>query len=307
MGNLGQHIEAVRRFGRFYTRRIGVLEEGLLHSPFSLTEARVIYELAHREPVSAAVLGDDLGLDAGYLSRVVATLERRGIVSKAISPDDGRVRLLALTQAGRQEFATLNEASRAQVESMLTALEPAERASLIDSMARIREILGEDEPAEVPYLLRPPVPGDLGWVIQTHGRMYHREYGWNEQFEGLVSKVVSEFVKHFDPERERCWIAEKDGDSVGSVFLVRKSERVAQLRLLLVTPQARGLGIGGRLVRECTQFARDAGYEAITLWTNSVLHAACRLYEREGYRLVEEEPHHSFGADLVGQIWELTL
>lgn len=307
MADLRQQIEAVRRFSRFYTRRIGVLEEGLLHSPFSLTEARIIYELAHREPVSATVLGEELGLDAGHLSRVIAALARRGVVVRSASPDDGRVKLLTLTQAGRREFANLNEASRVQVESMLSGLDGDEQVALVESMATIRGILGDDGPEPAPYLLRPPVPGDLGWVVQTHARLYHHEYGWNEEFEGLVADIVSTFIRQFDPDRERCWIAEKDGDNVGSVFLVKKSDRVAQLRLLLVSPAARGSGIGGRLVHECTRFARSVGYGSITLWTNSNLHAARRLYEREGYRLVDEEPHHSFGHDLVGQIWEMTL
>ena len=302
-------VEAVRRFNRFYTQRIGVLDEGLLRTPFSLTEARVVYELAQREPATATALGQALGLDAGYLSRIVRSFEERGVVERTPSPTDGRQWLLALTDEGRRAFARLDAESRRQIGAMLDALPDDGQRRLVEAFATIETLLGERGRERAPYLLRPHQSGDMGWVVQRHGVLYSREYGWDERFEALVARIAADFIDHFDPKRERCWIAEVDGENVGSVFLVKHPEdcEVAKLRLLLVEPRARGLGIGARLVGECTRFARHAGYRRITLWTNSVLHAARRLYEREGYRLVREEPHHSFGHDLVGQTWELEL
>jgi len=302
-------VEEIRRFNRFYTRRIGVLEEGFLHTPFSLPEARVLYELAQQQETTATELRQELGLDAGYLSRILAGFERRKLLRKRRSPADGRQSLLALTAKGEKEFARLNAASHTEIEGMVGALGRAERSRLLDSMRTIETLLGAPPEHRLPYLLKPPQAGDLGWVVQRHGVLYDKEYGWDATFEALVAEIVALFVREFEPKRERCWIAEREGENVGSVFLVKHRERegVAQLRLLLVEPQARGLGIGRRLVSECTRFARQAGYRTITLWTNSVLHAARRLYEAEGYRLVAEEPHHSFGHDLVGQNWELAL
>lgn len=307
---LGRRVEAVRRFNRFYTAKIGVLQEHLLESPFSLTEARVIYELAHQEQTTASELGADLGIDAGYLSRILGKFQRRGLVRRRTAPDDGRQQLLSLTDRGQDAFSRLNVSSKTELTAMLTGLPVGEQGELVKAMGTIERLLAE--PAESaehkpPYIVRPYRPGDMGWVVQRHGELYAQEYGWNAEFEGLVAEIVARFVKRYDPERERCWIAMKDGENVGCVFLVKKTPTVAQLRLLLVEPNARGLGIGARLVDECTRFARRARYRKIVLWTNSVLHAARRLYEKAGYRLVKEEVHHSFGKDLVGQTWELTL
>jgi DNA-binding MarR family transcriptional regulator/GNAT superfamily N-acetyltransferase len=302
-----KQIEAVRRFGRFYTRQIGVLREGLLDSPFSLTEARLIYELAHHEQATATGLGEELVLDPGYISRLLRGLQKAGLLEKKASGEDMRVKLLSLTEKGQEAFASLNAASMSQVEAMLADLSDGDRQKLTEAMSTIQRILGAEPEQRVPYILRPHQSGDMGWVLQRHGVLYSAEYGWDEQFEALVAEIVTKFIQNFDSKKERCWIAEKDGENVGSVFLVRKSGAVAQLRLLLVEPHARGLGIGKRLVGECTRFARQVGYRKITLWTNDVLHAARSIYEQEGYRLVEEEHHHSFGHDLVGQSFELEL
>ena len=300
-------VEAVRQFGRFYTQRIGVLEEGLHQSPFPLPQARLLYELAHHGQTTATELGGRLRLDAGYLSRLLRQLESRGYLAKRSSVEDRRTKLLSLTQSGRLAFVQLNTASRGQVETMLAELSETDQGRLLQAMDTIQVLLGEEPQHRMPYLLRSHEPGDLGWVIQRHGELYHLEYGWNDEFEALVAEIVARFIQNLDPARERCWMAERDGENVGTVFLVRKTDEIAQLRLLLVEPKARGLGIGRRLVEECTRFARDAGYAKIMLWTNDVLHAARHLYEREGYQLIREEPHHSFGYDLVGQYWELVL
>jgi DNA-binding MarR family transcriptional regulator/GNAT superfamily N-acetyltransferase len=306
---LQPRIEAVRRFTRFYTRQIGLLQEGLLRSPFSLTEARVIYELAHHEATTASHLSQELGLDPGYLSRIVRGFEERGLLERRPSERDGRQHLLALTDIGQEAFASLNAASRSQVAALLGELTAEEQHRLVHAMHTIETLLGASPEHRVPYILRPHRPGDMGWVVQRHGELYNREYGWDERFEALVAEIVAHFIQHYGARHERCWIAEKDGENVGSVFLVRHPERdgVAKLRLLLVEPKARGLGIGRRLVQECTRFARQVGYHTITLWTNGVLHAARRIYVTEGYTLMHEEPHHSFGHDLVGQTWELAL
>lgn len=299
-----QRVEALRRFNRFYTRQIGVLHEGLLNSPFSLAEARVLYELAHRQTPTATELGKDLGLDAGYLSRILRRFAKDGLLVKAASKTDGRQALLSLTAEGRAAFAPLDRRSRGEIGEMLGKLPPREQARLIDAMRTIENSLGEP-PA--PYLLRPHRPGDIGWVIHRHAALYAEEYGWDEGFEALVAEIGAKFIRDFDAKRERCWIAEREGDIVGSVFLVKHSASVAKLRLLLVEPAARGLGIGHRLVEECIRFARHIGYRQLTLWTNDILVAARRIYEAAGFRLVQEEKHHSFGHDLVGQNWELDL
>ena len=308
-GSLEARVEAARRFNRFYTRRIGVLQEGLLQSPFSLAEARVLYELAHREGPRAAELGKELGLDAGYLSRILRGLRKRGLVDRRPSPADGRTNLLGLTRRGGAAFATLDERSRREIGAMLVALPPRGQGRLVEAMGTIEELLGAspDRSAGAVYVLRPPQAGDMGWVVHRHGVLYAQEYGWDERFEGLVAEIVARFVKRFDAKRERCWIAEQGGEIVGSVFLVKQSRTVARLRLMLVEPKARGMGIGTRLVGECIRFARQAGYARITLWTNSVLRAARHIYEQSGFRLVHEEPHTSFGHDLVGETWELKL
>jgi DNA-binding MarR family transcriptional regulator/ribosomal protein S18 acetylase RimI-like enzyme len=298
-------IETVRRFNRMYTRRIGVLAHDYLDSPFSLTEARVLFELAHREEATAGAIGKDLGLDAGYLSRLFKDLQARGLVERRPNPADGRQALLSLTPAGQEAFRQLDEGSRRQIGAMLEALAPEDRTDMVAAMERIERMLGE-APAPT-IVLRPHQPGDVGWVIARHGELYAREYAWDEQFEALVAEIGAQFLRAFQPKRERCWIAEVDGVRVGSVFLVDGGEGVAKLRLLLVEPSARGLGIGKRLVGECIRFARLAGYKRLTLWTNDVLVAARGIYERAGFRLVAEEAHHSFGHDLVGQTWDLDL
>jgi DNA-binding MarR family transcriptional regulator/N-acetylglutamate synthase-like GNAT family acetyltransferase len=301
-------IDAVRHFNRFYTKQIGVLSDGLLESSFSLTEARVIYELAQRGSATASELGNELRLDAGYLSRIVGKFEQRRLISKRPSEADARQSVLSLTARGRKEFESLNQLSRNQVEEILNDLTPLDQSRLVGAMRTIEEILGtslKDE--KISYILRPPHAGDMGWVVQSNGSLYAQEYGWDETYEALVAQIVSDFVKNYDPKRERCWIAEKDGENIGCVFLVKESEQVARLRLLIVDPKARGLGVGKRLVDECTRFARQARYKKITLWTNSVLLAARGIYEKAGYKLVKAEKHHSFGHDLTGETWELDL
>jgi DNA-binding MarR family transcriptional regulator/GNAT superfamily N-acetyltransferase len=304
---LSGSVDAVRRFNRFYTRQIGVLQEGLLKSPFSLAEARVLYELAHRDQPTAAELCKDLGLDAGYLSRILRGFQRGGLIDRRPSTADGRRSLLALTAEGRAAFGRLEQATRDQVGAMLGVLPQGGRRRLLDAMRTIEILLGAGTALRAPYLLRPQQPGDLGWIVHRHGVLYAEEYGFDARFEALVADVVTQFGRHHDPGRERCWIAERDGVPVGSVLLVRQSDEVAKLRLLLVEPEARGLGIGARLVQECERFARRVGYRKITLWTNSVLHAARRIYEKAGYRLVRAEAHRSFGQKLIGETWELTL
>ncbi len=305
--DFAQRIEAVRRFNRLYTQQIGVLQEGYLESPFSLTEVRVLYELAQREQTTASELGKELGVDAGYLSRIVRGFEQRGLIDKKPSEADGRQSLLWLTEHGQAVFAPLQERSRTAIGAMLSRLSAPEQRRLVEAMRAIEGLLGARPEHRAPYLLRPHQPGDMGWVVQRHGVLYAQEYGWDEQFEALVAGIVATFIQHYDPKRERCWIAERDGEAVGSVFLVKQSTTVAKLRLLLVEPQARGLGIGARLVDQCVRFARSAGYRKITLWTQSVLYAARHIYEQAGFRLVHEEPHHSFGHDLIGETWELKL
>jgi DNA-binding MarR family transcriptional regulator/GNAT superfamily N-acetyltransferase len=305
--NLEERVDTVRRFNRFYTKQIGVLHEGLLGSQFSLTEVRVLYELAHREKPTATELGKELGLDPGYLSRILRGFEKRGLVDKTPSKADGRQSLLSLTERGRKTFAPLNARSNDEVVAMLKTLSAAEQSRVIGAMRTIEGLLGVRPEPKVPYLLRPHGPGDMGWVIHRHGALYAEEYGWDETFEALVAEIAAKFIQEFDPKRERCWIAERDGEIVGSVFLVKKSAKVAKLRLMYVEPMARGLGIGSRMVQECIRFARHVGYQKITLWTNSVLAAARHIYKKAGFRLVAEEPHHSFGHDLVGETWELEL
>jgi DNA-binding MarR family transcriptional regulator/GNAT superfamily N-acetyltransferase len=302
-----RRVGVVRRFNRFWTHRIGVLREGFLESEFSLTEVRVLYELAHREETTASELGEELGLDAGYLSRILRGFEKRGLVHKSPSEADGRRKLLRITERGREVFAPLDERSRADIGAMLGGMSIEEQDLLVGAMRTIERLLGARSGPEVPFLLRPHWAGDMGWVVHRHGVLYAREYGWDERFEALVAEIVAKFIQHYDPKLERCWIAERDGEIVGSVFIVKQSEKIAKLRLLLVEPKARGLGIGSSLVEECIRFARQVGYLKITLWTNDVLHTARRIYERMGFRLVYEEPHHSFGHDLVGQTWELIL
>jgi DNA-binding MarR family transcriptional regulator/GNAT superfamily N-acetyltransferase len=302
-----EHLVAVRRFNRFYTRQIGLLEEGLLDSEFSLTQGRILYEMAQRAQTTAVELSTDLGLDAGYLSRILGGFQKGGLIEKTESPNDARQTLLSLTKKGRKAFEPLNARSNEQVANMMGKLAPVKQAELVQAMRSIESVLspGRERPS---YLLRSHRPGDMGWVVQRHGVLYYREYAYDERFEALVAGIVAEFVENFDPARDRCWIAEKDGENVGSVFVVKKSQSVAKLRLLLVEPFARGLGIGKRLVAECVRFARHAGYKKIMLWTQSELTAARRIYQNAGFELVGRENHQSWSRkDLVAETWELKL
>jgi DNA-binding MarR family transcriptional regulator/GNAT superfamily N-acetyltransferase len=304
---LDRRVEAVRRFNRFWTRQIGVLRERYLESPFSLTEVRVLYELAHSEETTASELGKELGVDAGYLSRILRGFEERGLIARKPSKTDGRRSLLHLTEMGYEAFDPLDARSREDVGAMLRDLSTAEQDRLVGAMRTIERLLGARPEPKVPYLLRLHEPGDMGWVVHRHGVLYAREYGWDERFEALVARIVADFIDGYDPSKERCWVAEREGENVGCVFCVRESDTVAKLRLLLVEPGARGLGLGTRLVEECIRFAQSRGYEKLALWTNSVLDAARHIYEEKGFEIVEEEEHHSFGKDLLGQNWELKL
>jgi DNA-binding MarR family transcriptional regulator/GNAT superfamily N-acetyltransferase len=306
----GSAVEEVRRFNRFYTRQIGVLQDGLLHSPFSLTEVRVLYELVHRNKPTAGMLCAELGLDAGYLSRLLRAFEKRQLILREPSRTDGRQSLLGLTAKGRRTFAPLEGRSNEQVAGMLAKLLPSARKRLVAAMHEIETVLGDRRATATkePYLLRPHQPGDMGWVVHRHGVLYSQEYGYDERFEALVAEIVAEFIQHFDHRRERCWIAEREGEVVGSVFLVKKSKAVSKLRLLLVEPSARGLGIGRRLVSECVRFARQVGYRKMMLWTQSELGAARHLYKLAGFHLIRKEAHQSWGRDdLVSETWELKL
>jgi DNA-binding MarR family transcriptional regulator/GNAT superfamily N-acetyltransferase len=302
-----QHVDAVRRFNRFYTRQIGLLGKGYLDSPFTLAEVRVLYEVAHRGSPTASEIAQALGLDAGYLSRMLLSFRKRGYLARKTSEKDARQSHLSLTRKGRAAFDGLEAKSAAGVSKMIEGLPPAEQDRLTEAMRTIEGLLGERVEPKAPYLLRTHQPGDMGWVIHRHGVLYAKEYGWDERFEALVAQIAAEFIQKFDAKRERCWIVERDGAIVGSVFLVKKSDRVAKLRLLLVEPSARGLGIGGRLVDECVRFARQAGYRTITLWTQSMLAAARSIYRKAGFRVVKRERHQSFGHRLTGETWELSL
>jgi DNA-binding MarR family transcriptional regulator/N-acetylglutamate synthase-like GNAT family acetyltransferase len=311
-GDLERRIAAVRAFNRFYTQRIGVLREHLLGSPFALAGVRVLYELAHwpvGEAATASVLAARLALDEGYLSRILRGFEQRGLIRKRSLSGDGRRKALALSPRGTRFFAGLEARSREEMAAMLAALAPTEQARLVGAMQAIAALLDHStaKPEPQPYVLRPPQPGDIGWVVQRHGALYAHEYGYDERFEALVAEIAAQFVQRFDAKRERCWIAERDGEPVGCVFLVRKSATVAKLRLLLVDPHVRGLGIGRRLVDECVAFARLAGYRKLALWTQSELRAARGLYARAGFRRVAAEAHTSFGKKLVAETWELAL
>jgi len=310
-GSTSHEVATVRSFNRFYTRQIGVLQEGLLRSPFSLTEVRVLYELAHRDGLTAASLCAELGIDPGYLSRTLRAFEKRRLIARKPSKSDGRESLLMLTARGHQVFAPLEDRSNRQVAGTLQRLSRNQRKELLVAMRAIKGLLGTEthqDKGKEPYLLRPHQPGDMGWVVHRHGALYAQEYGYDEHFEALVAKIVAEFIQKFDQKREGCWIAEKNGEIVGSVFLVRKSKSVAKLRLLLVEPSARGLGIGRRLVVECVRFARQARYKKIMVWTQSELKAARHLYRQAGFKIVTKEPHKNWGRDdLVSETWALTL
>jgi DNA-binding MarR family transcriptional regulator/N-acetylglutamate synthase-like GNAT family acetyltransferase len=300
-------IQQVRGFNRFYTRHIGLLREGLLDTAFSLTQARVLFEIAHQPGTRSADLAAELGLDPAYLSRLLASFERRKLIVRQQSRDDRRVNHLRLTAKGRAAFARLDALSRTQSRELLANLTDAGQRRLTDSMTTIQDLLspnGEPEPA---VTLRTHRAGDIGWVIMRHGQLYTQEYGWDDTFEGLVAEIAGKFLTHFDSARERCWIAELNSQPAGCIFLVKYTETIAKLRLLLVEPWARGHSIGTRLVDACIAFAREAGYRKITLWTQNNLHSARHIYQRAGFQLVEESPHHAFGIDLVQQVWDLKL
>jgi len=299
-------IRAVRAFNRFYTRRIGVLGDHLLASPFSLAEMRVLYELAHRDACTATELGRDLGLDAGYLSRILRRFEARKLLLRTPSKTDARRSLLRLTARGRVTFAPLDRRAKEDVASLLEPLSPVAQRRVVGAMGAIEEALGS--PAPAPYTLRSHRAGDMGWVVHRHGAIYWDEWRYNSEFEALVARIVADFLDELELARERCWIAERNGEIIGSVFIVSKSKTVAKLRLLLVEPSARGLGLGRRLVEECVAFARQAGYRKITLWTQSELTAARRVYKAAGFVCVNQHTHDAFGRrGLVAETWDLEL
>lgn len=306
---LDHRTAAVRRFNRFYTRAIGTLQQGLLESKYSLTEVRILYEVANRPEPTASEIGRALGLDAGYMSRLLRKLERLGLIERTASESDARQSHLGLTTEGRKQFADLNQRSNNEVMAMLCRLSDQRQQALVEAMRTIESLLGAPEQQNEPYLLRTHQPGDMGWVVHRHGVLYAREYGWDARFEALVARIAADFIDHFVESRERCWIAEREGEVIGSVFLVRDPEHfeVAKLRLLLVEPSARGLGLGKRLVDECTKFARTAGYQKITLWTNSHLLAARHIYAKAGFLKIGQEEHTSFGHSMVSETWELGL
>jgi DNA-binding MarR family transcriptional regulator/GNAT superfamily N-acetyltransferase len=303
---------AVRRFNRFYTRQIGVLRKTFLDSSYSLGEARVLYEIASGGAPTASAISRALDLDAGYLSRVLRSFEKRGLIQRRVSASDARQSHLALSARGRKSFAPLERRSQRDTEAMLGRLAPAQQTRLIAAMNTIETLLGGEAEAFVPvgarrYRLRAPVPGDFGWIVRRNAELYAQEYGWKSPFEGVCAQIVADFVNDYDPKRERCWIAEMDGENVGTVMLVKDEPGVARLRLLLVDPKARGLGLGARLVDECVRFARRAGYRKITLWTHSVLTAARHIYEQAGFKLMRSEPHKSWGRPVVSEYWDLEL
>ena len=304
---LDARIAAIRRFNRFYTKQIGVLQDGLLSSDLSLAEVRVLYELAHGEGVTASSIARELGLDAGYLSRLLRSFTHRGLVQRRRSPSDARQSFLTLTRKGRTAFARLDVRAHDEIAQLIAGRTVAEQRALVGAMEQIERILGIAEPSPHRVDLRGPRPGDMGWVIERHAEIYAQEYGWSEHFEALVAQIIAQFLHEHDPARERCWIAEVDGERAGSVFLVRQTDTIARLRLLLVEPSARGMGLGHRLVDACLQFAREAGYGKVTLWTNAILDAARAIYIARGFRLVHEEAHTHFGSEQLGQDWELDL
>jgi DNA-binding MarR family transcriptional regulator/GNAT superfamily N-acetyltransferase len=305
-------VDVVRRFNRFYTAAIGTLDEGLLKSALTLAEARLLFEIATSGYQTASEIAEGLKLDVGYVSRILGRFEERKLIRRKTSAADARQSIISLTAEGRKQFAILNQRSDDQVAAMLGALSPEKQKKLIFAMTSIESILGKQKDgdgAARPFMLRTHQPGDMGWVVSRHGALYAQEYGWDERFEALVARITADFIDGYDPKTERCWIAERDGESLGSVFLIKDKEQedTAKLRLLLVEQSARGLGVGRALVRQCTVFARQVGYSRIVLWTNSVLTSARRIYEQEGYSLIREEKHTSFGKKLTGQYWKLEL
>ena len=299
-------VGAIRAFNRFYTRKIGVVD-GMASSPFALAEARVLYELAHREQATATDIRKELGLDAGYMSRILREFERRKLIRREQSKTDERQKFLSLTAKGRRAFAPLDARSNRDVVAILEGLSPTKRKQLVDAVQAVRRLLGDKVQTSTSYLLRQHQPGDLGWIVHRQAILYAEEYGWDGTYEALAGEIVAQFIKNYDSNRERCWIAEKDGERVGGAFVAKVSDDIAQLRLLHVEAQARGLGIGKRLVEECLRFARRAGYQKMTLWTQSNLHAARHIYKQAGFQVVREQQHHSFGKDLTAETWELNL
>ncbi len=307
--DLTSDITIFRRFNRMYTRYIGTLNEGLLHSKYSLAEARVLYELATRAEPSAKAISEELGMDPGYLSRLLAKFQRASLLKRKASVRDGRSAEIVLTPRGKSAFRKLNSRSQRQARTILESLAPSARTHFIDCMQSIEGVLAKPDRDRPPYVLRPHRVGDMGWVIYRESLGYAQQYGWDETFEALVARITADFISNFDSSRERCWIAEVDGQNVGHIFLVKhpRQPRTAKLRLLFVEPSARGMGLGDALVKECIAFARTAGYRRIVLWTQSCLAAAHRIYKKAGFRVVKREPHHSFGKDLIGEVWELKL
>jgi DNA-binding MarR family transcriptional regulator/GNAT superfamily N-acetyltransferase len=304
---LQEKVEAVRRFDRFYTKRLGLLKPGFLKTQFPLTQARIIYELAQRDDLTASELTRTLDIDAGYLSRILSTFEKDGLIQKSPSKSDNRHQLLNLTTQGRKAFSILNERSKQRNTALLQSLSPEDQQRLVQAMLTVESLLGGQPKPAAPFILRPHRPGDIGWIIHRHGVLYAEEYGWDETMEALIADILARFIQHHDPRREYLWIAEQDGERVGSILVVDAGEEVAQLRILLVEPKARGRGIGKRLIQECLDFSKRAGYKKIKLWTQSILVEARHLYEKAGFTLVERKPHHSFGHDLAAEIWELPL
>jgi DNA-binding MarR family transcriptional regulator/N-acetylglutamate synthase-like GNAT family acetyltransferase len=301
-------VQAIRRFNRFYTRQIGVLQEHLLDSQFSLTEVRVLYEIAHRENAAAKDLCQDLGLDRGYVSRMLQNFEKHGWIKITPSAEDHRRQFLSLTTKGHNAFDPLERRSSQEVATMLARLSPTQRQKLLAAIRDVQSVLDTVSQSAIPYIVRQHRPGDMGWVVQRHGELYWQEYHYDERFEALVAEIVAEFIQKLDAARERCWIAEKDGERVGCIFLVKKAASIAKLRLLLVETSARGLGIGKRLVEECVNFAREAGYKKILLWTQSELAAARGIYKAAGFACMAEESHDSWSRkNLVAETWELSL
>jgi len=301
-----KQVREVRAFNRFYTRKIGVLD-GMASSPFSLAEARVLYELAHQSQPTASDIRKELGLDAGYMSRIVRDLEGRKLVRRERSKLDERQSFLSLTTKGRTAFAGLDQRSNRDIAAMLDQLSPAQRNQLVDVVQTARRLLGDKVGPGTPYLIRQHQPGDLGWIVYRQAILYADEYGWDETYEALAAEIVTQFIKTYDPKWERAWVAEKDGERVGAVLVAKESPETAKLRLLHVETETRGLGIGKRLVEECLRFARQAGYQKMTLWTQSILHAARHIYQQAGFQVVREENHRSFGRDLTAETWERDL
>src|SRR5579872_250153 len=304
---LDRRVESVRGFNRFYTFKIGILRNGYLNSPFSLAEVRVLYELAHRDAPTATELGREIGIDPGYMSRIMARFEKGGFISRKPSQSDKRQVRLTLKKKGKDAIGALEASSQQEIGALLGKLPDVDQERVVEAMRTIETLLGNGMEPKAPYVLRPHQPGDIGWIVHRHGVLYAKEYGWDEHFEALVAEVAAGFIQKFDAKKERCWIAERDGRILGCVFLVRATDELAKLRLLLVEPEARGLGLGTRLVDECIRFARQVGYKKMTLWTNDVLHAARRIYERAGFQLVKESRGHDFGHDHVFQDWDLVL